>query len=189
MVEKTEGLTHESFERLLSWLNSDRELAGRTYEQIRSRLVKILTCRGCNDAEDVADATIDRVSRKLSEIVDEYEGDPALYFYGVARNVLHEHLRQRPKITLVLPLPEAPIPESIYQCFEQCLQKLPPKDRAFVLRYYTGEKHQKIKARHRLAERLRVSSSALRLRAYRIRALLRKCLQECLAAPPLLETY
>ena len=44
-------LTPELFEQLLDWLNPDREQAGRDYEALRRRLIKLFTCRGCSDPE------------------------------------------------------------------------------------------------------------------------------------------
>ncbi len=85
---KTEWeLTPEAFEQLLVWLNPNREQAGSKYEEIRRRLIKILTCRGCTCPEELADETMNRVTRKVPEIIGNYVGDPSLYFYGVAHKV------------------------------------------------------------------------------------------------------
>ena len=73
-------LTQESFDALLNWLDPRREEAGQKYEDIRLRLIKIFTCRGCLEPEDLADETINRVSKKLPDIQDSYEGDPTRYF-------------------------------------------------------------------------------------------------------------
>ena len=51
-------LTQESFDALLNWLDPRREEAGQKYEDIRLRLIKIFTCRGCLEPEDLADETI-----------------------------------------------------------------------------------------------------------------------------------
>ena len=67
-MNKNWSLSQEAFDALLDWLDSDREQAGIKYEQIRSRLIKIFTGRGCVDPEDLADETINRVTRKLKEI-------------------------------------------------------------------------------------------------------------------------
>ena len=90
---KSNPITRETFESLLEWLDPDRVRAGRKYGDIRLRLVKIFMWRGCHDAEDLADETIDRVASKVSAIKESYSGDPAWYFYGVARKVLMENLR------------------------------------------------------------------------------------------------
>ena len=88
-----EHTTSESFHMLLDWLDSDREQAGRAYEKIRVRLVRILVGRGCYEAEDLADKTFDRVAKKIPEIRDKFDGDPAMYFYATSRNIFHEWLR------------------------------------------------------------------------------------------------
>jgi hypothetical protein len=52
-MNKNWVLSQEAFDALLDWLDPDREQAGIKYEQIRLRLIKIFTGRGCSDAEDL----------------------------------------------------------------------------------------------------------------------------------------
>src|SRR5690349_311246 len=85
----------DNFDALLTWLHPDREEAGRKYEEIRHSLVLIFEWRGFYDAEDLADETITRVLSKVPELAKEYEGDPALYFYAVAKRLAFEVLRQQ----------------------------------------------------------------------------------------------
>src|SRR4051794_16211659 len=101
-MNREQNITQESFDRLLEWLDADRERAGYRYEAIRRRLITIFTCRGCREAEALADETINRVTIKLPEIADAYVGDPALYFYGVAQKVHLEYLRKRPPAHVVV---------------------------------------------------------------------------------------
>ena len=82
------------------------------------------------------------------------------------------------------PVPPAPpdvthVDEGIYKCLDDCMQKLPEENRQLVLRYYQDEKKVKIDNRQILAEELGIAINALRIRAHRIRLLLRKCVQEC----------
>jgi RNA polymerase sigma factor (sigma-70 family) len=172
-------LTQESFDALLAWLDPAREEAGRKYEDIRLRLIRIFTCRGCCEPEDLADEAINRVSKKLKEIESEYSGDPAHYFYGVANKVHLEYRRRRP-----VPIPPVHTEssediEKEYECLERCIQKLTPDHRALVLQYYQEEKRAKIDHRKQLAEQLGIALNALRIRAYRIRASLQECVQSC----------
>ena len=95
-MHKNWSLSQEDFDALLAWLDSDRERAGIKYEQIRSSLIKIFTGRGCLDAEELADETINRVTRKIKDIKSEFRGDPALYFFGVAKMLLLEYKRRKP---------------------------------------------------------------------------------------------
>ena len=173
-------LTKEAFDALLGWLDPNREVAGQKYEVIRRRLITIFSCRGCAEAEDLADETINRVANKLSAIKSSYVGDPARYFYGVANKVYLEY-RRRPAPE-VQP-PPAPYDESVekkFDCLERCMQKLTAENRKLVIEYYQDERQAKIDHRKRLAEQLGIAINALRIRAYRIRAALQECVANCL---------
>lgn len=172
-------LTQELFDALLAWLDPSREEAGRKYEQIRLRLIKLFTCRGCFEPEDLADETINRVSKKLSQIQSTYEGDPARYFYGVANKVHREYLRRK-----LTPAPPPPIPdtdslEKEYACLERCVEKLTQSNRELVTQYYQEEKRAKIDHRKQLAEQFGIALNALRIRAHRIRTALQQCVRSC----------
>lgn len=180
------------FNTLLAWLNPDSEAAALTYETIRADLMKIFRWRGCSDPEGMADETIIRVTRKVGEMAASYTGSPVRYFYGVAKNVLHEYDRRRDTSLSTQPeqfvLPEWPFEEEaqsrerMYECFEWCLKRLEPVERKVVVGYYEGRGRTKIEARKRLAARLKIDLNALRVRTGRIRAKLRECIEKCLAA-------
>src|SRR5687767_11901471 len=87
-------LKQEDFDKLLAWLHRDREQAGQKYEAIRESLIKIFSWRGYDDAEDLADEVINRVAAKTQWLAENYVGDPALYFYGVAKKILLERERR-----------------------------------------------------------------------------------------------
>jgi DNA-directed RNA polymerase specialized sigma24 family protein len=173
-------LNQEAFDRLLAWLNSNRALAGEKYEEIRRRLIKIFTCRGCTCPDVLADETINRVARKVQEIAATYTGDRSLYFYGVARNVHLEYVRKRP-VPQPPPTPE-PRPESEqeYECLERCMRHLSSSNRDLILQYYQEEKQGRIDHRKELAQRLYIGPNALRIQVYRIRVSLQQCVVECL---------
>ena len=181
-------LDETAFERLLAWLDPERERAGRRYEDIRLRLIKIFTCRGCHESEDLADETINRVARKLAQVAATYEGDQALYFYGVAHKVYLEYLRKRPARGGGTPPPTPPAlteeeraaEEREYECLERCMRGLSPDNRDLVLQYYREEKREKIEHRKLLAARRGIGLNALRIRACRIREALYRCVQTCL---------
>jgi len=176
------AITGESFEALLSWLDPGREAAGCKYEAIRRRLIKLFVSRGCSDAEDLADLTINRVIDRLPDIRGGYVGDPANYFCGVARNVYLESRRRKEIATGYLPQPAAEPeerPDQWRECLSRCLSALPPDQRTLVLEYYLDDKRAKIDRRRRLAEASGFTANALRLRAHRIRAALEKCVLQC----------
>jgi len=194
-MKKEWVLTQDAFDRLLNWLDPDRERAGSKYETIRLRLIKIFTCRGCSEAEELADETINRVVAKITGLGFEYEGDPALYFYGFAPNLHREYLRRnRLKIAEVSPEDgsqlSAPAAQSAgdaepeYDCLDRCLEHLPADNRKLVLEYYQQERQAKIDHRKRLATELGIAVNALRIRAHRIRRALEGCVRDCVQQQP-----
>jgi hypothetical protein len=54
------------------------EIAGQKYEQIRRKLVRFFEWRACSGADELADATIDRVIRGLVEEKEIRATDPGL---------------------------------------------------------------------------------------------------------------
>ena len=71
--------------------------------------------------------------------------------------------------------PADPSLERLDRCVQACLDELPPESREIIVEYYSADKHEKIVRRRELAERLGVSVTGLRLRAFRIRQCLAKC--------------
>jgi len=179
-MNKNWVMSQESFDALLGWLDSDRDKAGAKYEQIRSGLIKFFTFRGQCEAEDLADETINRVIGRLNEIRTHVTGERTRYFYGVARKVQMEYLRRKIPQATLQSAGDSERVEIEYRCFEECISKLSDENRELVLRYYQADGRQKIEERKRLAEELGIAPNALRIRAFRIRAALQKCLEKCL---------
>ena len=184
-------LNQDAFDELLAWLNPDRERAGRKYEDIRERLIRIFLHRGCRSAEDLADKTINKVARKVPDIKVNYVGDPALYFCGVARNVSADYFNNQvelPEITEVIPAPEPEDPEeseSEHRCLERCLAGMTAKNREVLLEYYREQGGAKIKGHKEMAGRHGVTVNALRILICRLRAAFKKCMQQCLNTQPM----
>jgi DNA-directed RNA polymerase specialized sigma24 family protein len=194
-MKKDWVLTQDAFDRLLDWLDADRDRAGRKYESIRLRLIKIFTCRGCHQAEELADETINRVVARVVELASGYQGDPALYFYGVSQKVHLEYLRKAHSQPVNFPLATEISQntqtidltsdiEPEYECLERCLEQLPPDNRDLVLRYYQQERKAKIEHRKSLATELGIAVNALRIRAHRIRLVLQRCVRDCIEQQP-----
>lgn len=178
----------DNFEPLLTWLDPDREKAGRKYEEIRHSLIMIFELRGCFDAEDLADETITRVLGKVPELAKNYEGNPALYFYGVARRLTYEvSRRQQTRVEIEDPeklrAPDVNDPpeerDAEYECLDQCLAELPPAERELILLYYQQDQPT-IAYRRELARRLGLEPNALRVKVHRIRATVNACINKCL---------
>lgn len=181
---KQQVLTQIDFDSLLNWLDPNREKAGEKYEMIRGGLIDIFHYRGCTGPEELADITINRVAKKVHEIRSDYTGNPARYFYGVAKKVYLEYLKQRQPLELMaLTAARADDVEYQYACLDKCMEKLTPDNRDMILQYYSEKKQAKIDSRKALRDSLHLKASALRVRIHRIRENLEKCVCQCV------ETY
>ena len=179
-VKHLKELRQKDFDRLLGWLDQDRERAGMLYERIRWRLVTILASRGCVLAEELADETIDRVARRVADIERIYVGDKAIYFLGVMNNVHHEYLRRPVPSRLVDTSDNVETREAIHLCLDNCLEHLAPYSRQLIERYYAADKKARIDLRKVIARELGIKAATLRLRALRIREKLQSCIERCM---------
>jgi hypothetical protein len=180
------SLTAESLERFLSWLASDREEAGRRYEELRKKLIRFFTHGGCAAPEELFDVTVDRASKKIAAGEVEQTGDPEAFCYGVARFVLREYRRKDKTDPLPDELPkwedEPNWDERELTCLDKCLNQLSEDDRDLARRYHTYERGEKIPMRRKMADEIG-GQNKLRLRIWRITNRLRDCLDACLAQP------
>jgi RNA polymerase sigma factor (sigma-70 family) len=188
-MTRDSSIPPESFDEILAWLNPDRDVAGSIYVQLREDLTKVFTWNRCSDPEGLTDEVFDRVAKKVHHLKDSYVGDPKLYFYGVARNLIKE-IPKKVKMQASLQGTEpASDPRSELEqetammredCLRSCLQKLRKDKRELILDYYAKDKQAKIDHRTEMAERLGITVETLRVKAYRIRATLEQCLERCL---------
>jgi DNA-directed RNA polymerase specialized sigma24 family protein len=175
-------LTAEKFDAVLQWLDSDPIAAGSEYVSIQKGLIGMFAAQGFCDAEGLADETINRVADRLPEIGPNYDGKPVHYFRGVARNIIFEVKRRKEIATDLLPeRPTKPLDVSDeYNCLLKCLRFLSSKDRDLILDYHVYEGHDKVLNHLTMAEEERISLSNLRVKTFRIRARLEKCVLECM---------
>ena len=182
--------TPPAFERLLQWLDEGEDSHGERYLEIRDRLVRYFSRRQCPNPEDLADETLNRVTRRL-EGNGSIEGDaPARYCYIVAKFVLLESLRRHDRhanagARETDSLATAPSDDSsqererTYTCLERCLTGCTPYDRELMLDYYAATAESARIQRKRLAGRLGLTPNALAIRACRIRGRLEQCVRSC----------
>jgi RNA polymerase sigma factor (sigma-70 family) len=177
----------ENLETLLRWLDPDRDEAWKKYAHIRERLIKIFTLRRFVDVEGLADEVIDRVENKITEIVEKYSGVPDPYFYGVAKNVAREKIREQKKFSQFDEESEGVFTPDDFEenansigddALENCLEQLSEKERHIILAYYQYEQKTKTAYHLRLAAELGMSRNALWIRVSRIRSSLEKCVRE-----------
>lgn len=174
-------ITQAQFDSLLVWLNPDRELAGRKYKTIHSGLVRIFACKGLSNAEDLADETINRVMLRLSSIRKNYQGEPAYYFHGVAKNIIRECRRRKEFTTGIVDVRVDPKFDVIeeHNCLDHCLDHLSDSKRSLILNYYLYDGHNKIEHHKHMAHQLKITIGAIRNRAFQIRRDLQNCMHLC----------
>lgn len=176
----------QSFDEILDWLNPDRNEAANVYLQLRNDLTKIFAWNRCPDPDGLTDEVLDRVARKVHDVRPTFQGDPRLFFYGVARNLIKETPKKIKKQVAIedtdLPAPDPPVEDETAAMREDglqsCLQELSAEKRDLILAYYAKEKQAKIDQRTELARKMGISVETLRVRVYRIRATLEKCIEQ-----------
>ena len=197
--ETTRGeraLTPLAFKRLLEWLDGGIDSRGKTYLEMRRRLVSYFDRRNRLSADELADETLNRIARTLEQSGAIRVTPPARYCYVVARFILLEdvrrermHIRVDDPQRLDLPSdwrrgiadrdPNLALREQRLDCLDCCLQKLQPEQRDLVVEYYRDTLREKIDRRRDLAKRLGITMNALALRAWRIRTSLETCVEAC----------
>jgi RNA polymerase sigma factor (sigma-70 family) len=178
----------KSFDEILAWLNPDRDEAANSYIQLRNDLTRIFTWNRCTDPDGLTDEVFDRVARKVHQVRQTFEGDPRLFFYAVARNLIKESPKRVKKLVSFeetnLPAPEATVEDESAnmreECLHSCLKELSDEKRVMILGYYAEEKQAKIDHRTEMARQLGISVETLRVRVYRIRSTLETCIELCL---------
>jgi RNA polymerase sigma factor (sigma-70 family) len=183
-------LTSNALELLLARLDADSSKAAEKYEELRLKLTKCLIWKGCPEsrAEDLVDIVFDRVAEKLEKQI-EIENLNA-YAHRVLRFVWLEHSRKNkedgfdddkmPEIAVEPVHPEEP--DFRMACLRSCLAEIAKDDeeRRLIINYYDSDEGEKDKRRRKsIAERLGIKINALKVRMFRLRERLEKCINEC----------
>lgn len=185
-------LSPRVFDALLNWLDQGINSSGKTYLEMRRRLVFYFDRKNCPTPDELADETLNRVARRLEEEGTIESETPAKYCYIVARFVFMEYLReshragialdevrrQGPGVYFVVP-EDNNDEEKRLACLRQCTSKLDPVSRELIRRYYVGKAGVKIANRRSLAESLGITMNALTIRACRLRDKLEACVRQC----------
>jgi DNA-directed RNA polymerase specialized sigma24 family protein len=187
-------LTQFAFHGLLAWLDDGVESGGETYIEMRRRLVAYFDRRNRPFPDDLADETLNRISKTLEQSGSIGIRPPARYCYVVARFVLLEDVRRSRRH---IPMDESrdslhlgpralgitdereSLQEQRLECLDRCLNQLKPDQRDLAIEYYRDAKRERIDRRRALAERLRITMNALGVRACRIRSTLEVCVDAC----------
>src|SRR6185369_17570102 len=173
--------TPEEFEKLLAWLNSDRDEAGGIFNDINDRLIRLFASRGCVDAEALADEVVNRVAVRIDKVKQSYD-DPIRCFIGFVDHVHREYKREEFKLQSLTEPQRRPSEELEKEdrCLEECLERLAKPQRRLFENYFQGEKRARINRRKQLAIEFVLTQNALRIRAFHLRKELHECITLCL---------
>lgn len=156
------------------------------YRRLHGRLVGFFATRGAADPGALADATFNRLARKLVRepmVVHE----PASHLIAVARLVWREQVRREQVRQRALHDYEAAQADDVAErdrraaVLARCLGELSSGGRTLLLAYDRSSGDGRIAERRALVERLGVSCAALRMRMSRLRAQLRRRVLQQLA--------
>jgi DNA-directed RNA polymerase specialized sigma24 family protein len=179
------ALDGEAWARLLSFLAlSQSQFPGAAYERVHERLVRFFRGKGSMHAEELADATFDRVACKLGREALAEVRNPIGYVLGVAKLIWLESVKlevaRRRRLDHYAALftrdddGDAHKLERDVALLDRCLAELPADQRLLLLNYYRGQGQARITRRQDLVRELRLNAGMLRTRVHRLRAQLER---------------
>lgn len=173
----------EVFARFLELLSSDAEEAGRRYTALHKKLIGFFSIKGVSDPVSAADDTIDRAVLKIDAgtVVPDVEK----YCIGIARNIAKEKSRLMHrensafrKFVEDLSNSSAEQVERIYSILKPCFEQLGVEERRLLLAYcHEIQGRARAEHRRRLAETMKMTVLALRVRVTRLRNSLTDCVR------------
>lgn len=172
---------------MLAAFSPDAQQAAEQYEALRRRLIRFFEWRCVPLAEDRVDEVLNRVARRIDD--GQQVKNVVAYAYRVGYLVFLEALKEPELIDIdqqtihgltIEPQFEDTKHERRQRCFDSCLQSLTTNNRKLILVYYEEERGAKIEQRKNLADQLKITLDALRIRTHRIRKRLQECITSCL---------
>jgi len=182
-MPRSRVVTADSFEKLLARLAPERERAGEAYENLRRRLTRYFDLKGLGLPDYAADETLDRLAQKIA--AGEDVRDFLHYAFGIAHWVFLERVRaeerERRANTNLTQMQQASLQVTTpyLESLEECLNKLAKEDRELLEAYYSEtDCVDLVQQRIALAETRRLTLNSLRLRVYRLRQVLERCIRD-----------
>lgn len=177
-------MSPDEFASFLEHLSPDAEEAGRLYMSLQKKLIGFFKLKGVSETGKAADDTLERAAVKI------YAGTPVpdvgKYCLGIARNIVREYLRieQREKsayMHFVEDLNDNSDEEieKIERVLRPCFEQLSDEERV-LLQNYCQVLRGRARAEHRrkLAETMKTTVLALRMRVTRLRVILSECVRK-----------
>ena len=171
------------FSALLAFLcPEDPDEANMHYLRLHQKLAGYFRLNGMSDPIADADDALDRAGKKILEGV--LIPDIDRFCMGIARNIVLERLRNRRRETSAFlhfiehSQNDNSLLDRITKLMKPCFEKLPAEDRD-LLHSYCKVPAGVSRAEHRrqLAERLKSTIAALRIRVNRLRRALEECVK------------
>jgi hypothetical protein len=174
----------DAFARFLESLSPDTEEAGRRYARLHKKLAGFFNLKGISDPASAADETIDRAALKILGGTPVPDTDK--YCLGIARNLIKERYRSAQRehsafIRFIGDLADATSEqvERIYLILKPCFEQLASDEQELLLAYCQVPRGR-ARAEHRrhLAEIMKTTVLALRMRVTRLRNILTDCVKK-----------
>jgi hypothetical protein len=172
----------QHFDRLLTFLSEDPEEAGRLYMLLHQKLEGYFRFNGLGDPGAAADEALDRAARRIAEGTE--IPDINKFCIGIARFIVMEEWRKRnresdafSKFAEPQSVSEADL--NYLQLMKECFNQLPANDRELLNSYCTGPGgRSRAEYRRKLADRLHMTVTAMRIRVMRLRQGLEDCVKK-----------
>lgn len=177
-------MSTEALAQFLEFLSPDTEEAGRHYTRLHEKLVGFFNMKGISDPDDAADETIDRAVIKMA--AGTHVPDVNNYCSGIARNIAKERLRRAQRentasrnfIEHFANSSEEQV-ERIYHILKPCFDQLAAEDQKLLVAYcQVISGIARIEHRRLLAETMKTTMLALRMRVTRLRKTLTDCVRK-----------
>lgn len=179
------GEKGQFFAALLNFLcPDDPDEASRRYLHLHQKLVGFFRLKGMYDPVNDADDALDRAGEKIVKghnIPDIYK-----FCMGIARNIVHERLRQKKReesaflkfIDNSQDNSTEALVDQITNLMKPCFEQLPKDDQNLLLSYCRVPPGvERAVHRRQLADSLKSTLAALRIRVTRLRRVLNSCVK------------
>ncbi len=177
-------MSPEEFARFLEHLSPDMEEAGRQYTLLHKKLAGFFYLKGVSEPGMAADETLDRAAVKICAGTP--VPDVPKYCIGIARNIVREGLRREQRERAVFQSfvenlnddSDEEI-ERIERVLKPCFEQLADDERELLFGYCQVLRGR-ARAEHRrqLAEAMKTTVLALRMRVTRLRGILGECVEK-----------
>ena len=176
-----ESPSSQSLQALLQALSTGTDEPSAAYLKLRGTLIRFFQIKGEIEPESACDETIDRVALKLSQGIQ--IDDVTKYSFGVARFVFLERIRSAEKNRKAAQnfyedrtTDHEKEDSAGYSAERECFDSLTFGDQDLLRSYFIDLPHEKlVEHRDKLVRDLNISQNNLRLKIFRLRQRLEKC--------------